>query len=60
MVKVIRTYHGKLGVVTVTMYDEDGRTMYHVEHSYKPLCSHAWFIDRTEAIVHAQFLAGKY
>ena len=59
MEKVIKRYQGKLGIVTVTEYNELGNTDYGVKHSNEQIGTY-WCKDKREAIVHAQFLAGKY
>ena len=62
---VIKRYRAESGgEVTITEYINEyalpnGKVEYCVEHSNK-LISAAWFLDRYEAILHAQFLAGKY
>ena len=58
MVEVIKMYTGKLGVVTVTRYVEAGETWYRVKHD--ALVGANWTKDKREAIIEAQFLAGKY
>lgn len=61
MVKEIRRYHGKMGEITVTMYDEGEGIQYHVKH-HGMNTANEWFCDwqKANAIAYAQFLAGKY
>lgn len=59
MATIIRQYEGKLGQVTVTRYEEGGNTEYRVAHTLEAI-SPSWFLDKRDAVVHAQFLAGKY
>lgn len=50
-----------MGDVTITQYDENGRTEFHVVHHGLPVVGE-WFKDwqKSNAIQYAQFLAGKY
>ena len=59
MTEVIVEYVGKLGMVTVTCYKENGETAYHVEHSNEAI-PNSWWAKLRDAILHAQFLAGRY
>ena len=60
MSKVIKSYSAKRGEVTVTEYIMGTHYEYHVKYSaYSHLFS-AWFNNKKDAIVHAQFVAGKY
>lgn len=58
--KVLRTYEAKSGSVIVTVYDDGGKELYHVEHTNAALTAHNWTRDRMEAFRYAQFLAAKY
>ena len=58
MESIIRTYQARTGIVTITYYGDVRE--YLVSHSNKALQAHHWYKDKTEAIRHAQFLAGKY
>lgn len=57
--KTIRTYNGKYGTVTVSEVRENGHIEYHVTHTH-PSISAYWSESKRDAILHAQFLAGKY
>lgn len=59
MVTIIRQYEGKLGQVTVARYEESGNTEYRVAHTLSSIAP-SWFLDKRDAVIHAQFLAGKY
>ena len=59
MSELIRKYEGKLGEVTVHRYDEGGKTEYRVAHSHSSIAP-SWFLEKRDAVIHAQFLAGKY
>lgn len=62
MNKIIRTYEGKLGTVTVEEFVDGIHTEYHVCHIglAKMGLGIGWYLDKVEAIKYAQFLAGKY
>ena len=58
--KIIAEYTGELGKVTVTEHNSpNALTRYIVNHSYKPYLSER-YIDKSEALQYAQFLACKY
>ena len=57
---IIKRYQGKLGEVTITVYEDDQNNKeFRVAHSGIPEAG-GWYKEKREAIVHAQFLAGKY
>lgn len=63
MVKVIKSYKAMFGTVMVTEYSENGITEYCVKHDGATLPTTftvSWYKMKTDAIKHAQFLAGKY
>lgn len=51
--KTIRTYIGKTGIVTVDVYMENGKEMFHVKHSTRPNWN-GWFTNSYDAIRQAQ------
>lgn len=57
--KTIRTYEGKYGIVTVSEVKENEHIEYHVTHTH-PSISAYWSVSKRDAILYAQFLAGKY
>ena len=60
MKEVIREYTTANGnTVTVTRYKEAGGEDWQVKHSNKEISAY-WCKDRRSAMIHAQFLAGKY
>lgn len=60
MKEVIREYTTAQGnKVTVTRYIENGNEDWQVQHSNKEISAY-WCKDRRDAIMHAQFLAGRY
>lgn len=57
--EIIKVYQGKLGVVTIERYGGDGiQEEFRVAHS--AIVGPTWFDNKRDAIVHAQFLAGRY
>lgn len=57
MITIIKEYQAKTGRVTVTKYEEDGKTEYHVKHSNTLISAGEWHKDKMHAIAHAQFLS---
>lgn len=57
--ETIKVYEGKLGTVKVIRYTEEGKEEYQVTHSHEAISS-SWHRSKRDAIVQAQFLAGKY
>lgn len=61
MTNIVKTYQGKLGTVTITKYEDGAEINYCVRHTH-PAISASWYNAKqwTNAVLHAQFLAGKY
>lgn len=59
MKEIIWKRMAKLGEVTITRYEENGILEYRVKLNH-PSFSTTWFDSKRDAILYAQFLAGKY
>ena len=59
MEEIIKVYHARLGDVIIERYEEEGTEKFHVIHTHQGI-SNSWHDYKRDAIVRAQFLAGKY
>lgn len=59
MIERIKDYEGKLGHIAIDKYTDGGKVEYHVTHS-NPNILNWWCKNKTDAMMHFQYLAGKY